>query len=460
MLFSTQAVPLASGIIPTLIIQNFSFRANPMRSFSLFSFFILLLPASQVIAKPAVIPLDKIIAIVNENIITQVELDERVKLIVQQIKQQGSRLPSQETLNKQVLERLILEKLQLDMAEKTGIRVNDEMINRVIANIAKENRLSMPKFREVLKKDGFNFSDFRENIRREVTISRLRKIRVENKVNISEQEINNYLSQTLKDQSIDDEYHLKHILVATPEAASPEQIEATKSKAQKIFNEIEQGANFAQKAIEVSDDELALKGGDLGWRKTAQLPTLFTSLVSKMRKNEIKGPLRSASGFHIIKLIEKRSKAQKRIINQTMARHILISPTQILSREDARQRINSIRQRINAGDDFASLARASSDDKAAAAEGGSLGWVSPGMMVPAFEEEMNKLNPGEISKPFLTQFGWHIVQVMSRRKHDNTEQFQRSQAIKLIRKRKTEEAIQDWLRRLRAEAYVDYRSNK
>ena len=431
-----------------------------MRSFSLFSLLILLLPASQLIAKPAVIPLDKIIAIVDDNIITQIELNDRVKLISQQIKQQGSRLPSQDTLRKQVLERLILEKLQLDMAKKTGIRINDEMINRVIANIAQENRLSMPQFREVLKKDGYQFSDFRENIRREVTISRLRKMRVENKVNISEQEIDNYLNQTLKGQSVDDEYHLSHILIATPEAASPKQVEDARIKAQKVFNELEKGDDFGQKAIAVSNDELALKGGDLGWRKTAQLPTLFTAVVAKMRTNEIKGPLRSASGFHIIKLLEKRSNAQKHIINQTMARHILIRPTQVLSRDDARQRLENIRQRINTGGDFASLARASSDDKAAAAEGGNLGWVSPGMMVPAFEEEMNKLKPGEISKPFLTQFGWHIVQVLSRRKHDNTEQFQRSQAIKLIRKRKTEEAVQDWLRRLRAEAYVDYRTNK
>ena len=418
------------------------------------------MPASQLIAKPAVIPLDKIIAIVDDNIITQIELNDRVKLISQQIKQQGSRLPSQDTLRKQVLERLILEKLQLDMAKKTGIRINDEMINRVIANIAQENRLSMPQFREVLKKDGYQFSDFRENIRREVTISRLRKMRVENKVNISEQEIDNYLNQTLKGQSVDDEYHLSHILIATPEAASPKQVEDARIKAQKVFNELEKGDDFGQKAIAVSNDELALKGGDLGWRKTAQLPTLFTAVVAKMRTNEIKGPLRSASGFHIIKLLEKRSNAQKHIINQTMARHILIRPTQVLSRDDARQRLENIRQRINTGGDFASLARASSDDKAAAAEGGNLGWVSPGMMVPAFEEEMNKLKPGEISKPFLTQFGWHIVQVLSRRKHDNTEQFQRSQAIKLIRKRKTEEAVQDWLRRLRAEAYVDYRTNK
>lgn len=431
-----------------------------MRSFSLFSLLLLLLPATQIIAKSSVVPLDKIIVIVDNNIITQIELDDRMKLISQQLKQQGNKLPSLDTLRKQVLERLILEKLQLEMAKKTGIRINDEMVNRVIANIARENRLSMEKFREVLKKDGFEFSEFRENIRREITISRLRKMRVENEVNISEQEINNFLSQSLKGKSVGDEYHLNHILIATPEAATPQQTDLAEEKAKKIFKELENGDDFSQKAIAVSNDELALKGGDLGWRKAAQLPTLFAPIVAKMKKNEIKGPIRSASGFHIIKLNNKRNTAQKHIINQTLARHILIRPTQILSQEDARLRIVNIRQRISSGGDFANIAKASSDDKASAAEGGSLDWVSPGKMVPTFEEEMNKLKAGEISQPFMTQFGWHIVQVLSHRKHDNTEQFQRSQAVQLIRKRKTEEAIQDWLRRLRAEAYVDYRTNK
>ena len=416
------------------------------------------MPATQLMAKSTVIPLDKIIAIVDDNIITQIELDERVKLISQQLKQKGNQLPSIDNLRKQILERLILEKLQLEMAKKTGIRINDEMVNRVIANIAKENRLSMDKFRKVLAKDGYAFSDFRENIRREVTISQLRKIRVENKIDISEQEIDNYLDQHLNSKSANDEYHLSHILIATPEAATPEQIENARIKAEKVVADLAKGDDFSQKAVSVSNDELALKGGDLGWRKSAQLPTLFTSVVRKMRKNEVQGPLRSASGFHIIKLKDKRSNNQKYIVNQTMSRHILIRPTQVLSREEARLRLKGILQRINNGGDFSSIARASSDDKASAAEGGSLGWVSPGSMVPAFEDEMNKLKPGQISAPFMTQFGWHIVQVLSRRKHDNTQEFQRSQAIKLIRKRKTEEAVQDWLRRLRAEAYVDYRT--
>lgn len=430
-----------------------------MRQLSYIGIFFLLFSSTQLAAKPEVVLLDKIIAIVDDNIITQIELNNRVQRITQQLKQRGNRLPPTEILRKQILERLILEKLQLELAKKTGIRINDEMLNRVITNIAKENRLTMEQFRAVLEKDGFAFSDFRENIRREITISRLRKMRVENNISISEQEINNFLNQSSSGKS-DEEYRLSHILIATPEAATPKQIDKARTKAKKIIDNIKKGADFSQQAISFSNDELALKGGDLGWRKLAQLPSFFTSEIGNMSKNEVKGPLQSASGFHIIKLNDKRSNKQKHIIKQTMARHILIRPTQVLSREDARLKLESILQRIKNGKDFASMARASSDDKAAAAEGGSLGWVSPGAMVPAFEEEMNKLKPGEISKPFLTQFGWHIVQVLSRRKYDNTEKFQRSQAIKLIRKRKTEEAVQDWLRRIRAEAYVDYRSNK
>ena len=431
-----------------------------MRIFSFLSLLIILLTSPQLIAKTNVIPLDKIIVIVNDNIITQLELDERVKLISQQVKQQGGRLPPGRELNKQVLERLILEKLQLELADKTGIRINDEMVNSVISNIARENKLSMEQFRNVIQKDGFEFSDFRENIRREIIISRLRKIQVENKINISEQEIDNYLNQSAVDQTTNDEYRISHILVAIPEAATPAQIDDAESKAKNIVAELKAGADFSQKAIAVSNDELALKGGDLGWRKIAQLPSVFSPIVHKMQLKEIAGPVRSAIGFHIIKLQDKRSNNKKSVIKQTMARHILIRPTEILSNEDARLRLAGILTRIRNGADFASIARASSDDKGSAAEGGSLGWVSPGKMIPVFEDEMNKLKVGEISEPFFTQFGWHIVQALSRRNYDNTQELQRSQAIQLLRKRKTEEAIQDWLRRLRAEAYIDYRDNK
>ena len=432
-----------------------------MRRFSFFTLFLLLaLPAAQVFSKTNVIPLDKIIVVVNDDIITQLDLDARIKLISKQLQQRGNKLPPKDILSKQVLERLILEKIQLDLAKKTGIRVNDEMVNNVISNIAKENHLTLEQFPKVLAKDGFTFAEFRENIRHEIIISRLRKIHVENNINVSEQEVENFLSQNRKNKSAQDEFHLRHILIATPDAATPEQIEKSKAKAEKVIADLRAGADFTQTAIAVSNDELALKGGDMGWSKGAQLPDMYAAVVGEMKKNEIRGPFQSTSGFHIIQLLDKRSNEPKHIISQTLARHILIRPTQVLSREDARLRLEAIRQRIISGEDFATLARASSDDKASAAEGGSLGWVNPGAMVPAFEEQMNKLKPGEISQPFLTRFGWHIVQVMSRRTHDSTSEFEHSQAIQILRKRKTDEAVQDWLRRLRAEAYVDYRMNK
>lgn len=431
-----------------------------MRNILLFIFSLLLLPATAVFSKADVVLLDKVVAVVDDNIITQLELEDRIKLIQQQLKQQGNRVPPTDIFRKQVLERLIIEKLQLEMAEKTGVRVNDETVNNVVANIARENKLSMEQFRQVLQKEGYQFSDFRENIRKEIIISRLRKVRVANKVNVSEQEIENHIARYKTSTSSNTKYLLKHILIATPEAASSKQIEAAKNKAQKIVDDLKKGDDFSEKAITHSDDELALKGGSMGWRTLAQLPNLFSSTVDSMALKTVQGPLRSASGFHIIKLEDKRSDNNKNIVKQTLARHILIRPTQVLSREEARSRLQGILQRIKSGEDFAALAQASSDDKASAAEGGSLGWVNPGTMVPAFEEEMNKLQPGEISEPFLTQFGWHFVQVLSRRNHDNTDEFQRSQAIQFIRKNKTEEATQDWLRRLRAEAYVDYRTNK
>ena len=431
-----------------------------MSRISLLILSLLLLPIAQISAKAEVTLLDKIIVIVDNNIITQIELDERVKLISQQLKQQGNRLPSKSILQKQILERLILEKIQLDIAKKTGIRVNDETVNRVIANIAQENKLSIEQFRKVLLKDDYQFSDFRENIRREITISRLRKTHVENKINVSEQEIENHLARNLADESANDEYLLSHILIATPEAASPQQIAEAKKKAESLITELKNGSDFAERAIALSNDELALKGGDLGWRKSAQLPTFLSQTISSMQKGDIEGPLRSASGFHIIKLRDKRNNDKTNIVQQTKARHILIRPTQVLSRDEARSRLIGILQRVKDGEDFAAIARASSDDKATAAEGGSLGWLSPGTTVPTFEEEMNKLKPGEISEPFLTKFGWHIAQVLSRRQYDNTKQYQRSQAIEFIRKHKNEEATQSWLRRLRAEAYVDYRINK
>lgn len=410
--------------------------------------------------KSEVIPLDRIVAVVNDDVITSLELNQRIKVIKQRLQQKRTPLPPDDVLSKQILERLVVEKLELQLAKQTGVRVNDEMVNQVVGNIARQNNLTLPQFRDILHRDGFEFAEFRESIRNEMIINQLRKLRVESRVAISEQEIENHLERLQKEKGVETEYHLGHILIAVPEAATPAQIEQAQKKAETTLAKLRSGADFSQTAVAVSNDELALKGGDLGWRKLGQLPTLFADTITAMKPGEVEGPMRSPSGFHIVKLMDKRSETKRHIVQQTLARHILIQPTELLSNQDAQQRLATLRERILAGADFATLARANSADKASAVEGGSLGWVNPGMMVPQFEEEMNKLQPGEISQPFQTQYGWHIVQVMSRRQHDNTDEYQRSQAYQLIRKRKTEEAIQDWLRQLRAEAYVEYRFNQ
>lgn len=408
-------------------------------------------------SRPAVIDLDSIAAVVNNDVITQTELNTRVSVITQRLAQQSIRLPPEGVLRKQILDRMILEQIQIQLAKRTGIRINDETVTAVINNMAKENGMALQEFRDVLAKDGFDFGQFRKGIKDEIIISRLRKQRVESRVSVTDQEVNNHLANLANRQTIDDEYHLGHILIAIPEAATPAQIQAAKTKAQKVLDELQADADFAQLAISNSDGQQALHGGDLGWRKGAQLPTLFAEVITNMSSGQISELIRSPSGFHVIKLLEKRSNKGKHIVNQTLARHILLRPNQLLSNDEARQRLQRLRERILAGEDFAQLANAHSDDKASAADGGSLGWSNPGQMVSRFEEEMGKLAPGDISKPFRSQFGWHIVQVMSRRTHDNTEEYQRIQARQLIGKRKMDEAVENWLRRLRDEAYVEYR---
>ena len=410
--------------------------------------------------KPVAQEIDHIVAVVNDDVISYTELEKRMHLVKQQLQSRQAKLPPDDVLRKQILEQLIMERLQLQVAERVGIRVDDESINKVVSNIAKENHLTLEQFREVLAREGYNFADFRNNIRKDITINQLRKRRVENRVTVTEQEVDNYLISMANQRGSNDEFHLGHILIGVPEAASPQQIQAAKQKAETILARLRLGADFAETAIAESGGQRALEGGDLGWRKAGQMPTLFAETVINMRVGDISDLIRSPSGFHIIKLLDRRTTEQRHTIEQTLARHILIRPNEVVSNEEAKQRITRLYERILAGADFAQLARASSDDTASAVNGGSLGWVNPGAMVPEFEEQMNKLQPGQISKPFETQFGWHIVQVMARRQRDDTQQFERMQARQLIGKRKSEDAVENWLREMRSEAYVEYRLNQ
>ncbi|MCF6236169.1 MAG: peptidylprolyl isomerase [Gammaproteobacteria bacterium] len=402
------------------------------------------------------IPLNHIIAVVNSEVITSVELETQMKAMKQQLSQQKVQAPPDNILRKQLLEQLIMTQLQLQLAKETGIRVDDDQLNSTISNIALQNNLSLTAFRDVLEEDGFKFEKFREDIRNEIIITRLRQRQIESQVNVTEQEVNDYLASAGAQGDSGNEYHLGHILVATSEAASPEEVKEAQLKAEQILQKLKGGADFKEVAVASSDGQRALEGGDLGWREGGQLPTLFSDIVTKMKKGDVSSVVRSPSGFHIIKLIDQRNE-QQHSVTQTKAQHILISTSEIETEKSAIKRLDELRERILFGDDFAELARSNSDDKGSASDGGGLGWTSPGEMVPPFEQAMDSLRPGEVSEPFQTRFGWHIVQVLDRRAHNNTEEFKRSQARRLLQQRKAEEEYQTWLRRLRDEAYVELR---
>lgn len=401
-------------------------------------------------------PLEKIVAVVNDDVITRTELDNRLHAIKDQLKNQTSPLPPDSVLEKQVLDRMILASLQLQLADHNGIRVDDDTLNHTIERIAADNKLSLPEFRAVLEKEGYDFASFREDIRREILISRVQQRQVTDRIMVTEQEIDNFLATQHAQGNTDAEYHLAHILVAVPDAASAERIQTARQRADDILAKLRAGANFQETAIADSDGQQALQGGDLGWRKAAELPTLFVEPVLRMKVGDISELIRSPSGFHIIKLLDQRSE-QRHIVTQSHARHILIRTDELTGDDAAQARLNEFRQRIKEGADFAELARNYSNDTATAGNGGDLGWVNPGDMVPAFEAEIDKLATGEISEPFKTGFGWHIVQVLERRRYDNTDSFIRNQARDAIRQRKTEEELQSWMARLRDDAYIENR---
>lgn len=420
------------------------------------------LAARAAVAAPAAkqkpVEIDHIVAVVNNDVIMASELDDKMRSIKEQLRERGTKLPPTPVLQKQVLDRMVMTKLQLQMAEKHGIRVDDETLNRAISNIAAQNQVSLDQFRKILEKDGYNYAQFREDIRHQIIISRLQQEAVDNRVIVSDREINNYLATQQHQGQSEKEYRLSHILISMPTSPTTQQLQKTKAKAEMVLKKLKAGADFSEVAASYSDGQQALEGGDLGWRKSSQVPTLFTDAVARMHKGDISGLIRSPSGFHIIKLTDVRD-SKKVVVTQTHARHILIKTDDLTSDRDAVRRLKQLRQRIEGGANFAELARSNSNDTVSAAEGGDLGWISPGDMVPEFEEVMNSLKPGEVSQPFRTRFGWHIVQVLGRRKHDSTADVRRAHARQAIRQKKVEEARENWLRDLRDEAYVEYRLN-
>ena len=400
--------------------------------------------------------LDRIVAVVNSDVIVESELAKRVREIRTELRQKGTKPPDIAALKRQVLDRLILDRLQLQIAKESGLRVEDEELNQTIERIAAGNKLSLRQFRDVLERDGLAFGRFRDQVRDEMLLTRVRQRSVERRVKVSSREIDSFLATTKSQGGQVNEFHLGHILIAIPEAASTEQISTAKERAIQVLTRVTSGEDFAALAAEFSDGQQALQGGDLGWRKSAELPTIFANAVPGLKPGDTSELIRSPSGFHIVKLHDLRGDS-KFVVTQTRARHILMRPNDILSDAQLRVRLTQLRIRLQNNENFEELARANSDDTVSASSGGNLGWLNPGATVPEFERAMKTLAVNEISEPFKTQFGWHIVQVLERRDHDDTEQVKRTRAAEQIRKRKVDEEVQNWLRQLRDEAYVELR---
>ena len=413
-------------------------------------------PATGVPAPARAVSLDRVVAIVNDEAVTQYELDEAKRLVVEQLKQQKVAEPPQDVLDKQVLERLVTERALLQYAKESGIKVDDNMVERTIQRIAEDNKLTVDALRQLLAKDNVPYAKYRDDVRSEIIMRRLQEREVDSRITVSDAEVENYLA-TIKAQSGGEaEYRLAHILVLVPEQANPAQIEAKRKRAEEALKSIKDGTDFAQVAAGFSDASDALQGGNLGWRPGARLPTVFTDVVRNMNVGDVSGVLRSAAGFHIVKLLDRRSKDQPSVVDQTHARHILVRVNETTSEADAKAKIERLKDRLDSGAKFDDLAKLNSEDPSSA-KGGDLGWISPGDVVPPFEEAMNKLPLNQVSAPVRTQFGWHLIEVLERRKQDITADRERQQAQQAIRARKSDEAFQDWVRQTRDRAYVEVR---
>ncbi|OQW77486.1 MAG: molecular chaperone SurA [Proteobacteria bacterium ST_bin11] len=398
--------------------------------------------------------LDRIVAVVEEDVILARELDNEVAAITSKLSSNNVAMPPEFVLRKQVLERMVVDKLQRQLAARSGVQVSDDMLRSSVADIASRNGLSVESFRNELTKQGMEYKAFEDNLRNEIIINQLRGREIGSRVKVTDAEVLHYMETQSKAGQNNSQYHLGHILIAVSEAASATEIQRAKDKADQVMADLRGGKDFKQVAVSVSDGDNALKGGDLGWRNIGQIPSLFSEFVTTMNQGDVSEPIRSPSGFHIIKMLETEGAGQH-IVTKTKVRHILIKTNELVDDAEAQKRLLALRERINDGDDFANLARGHSDDKGSAINGGSLDWVGPGALVPPFEEAMNKLAINEISQPVQTQFGWHMIQVLGRENQDNSEQFKKDKIREEIRKRKIEEETELWLRRLRDEAFVE-----
>ena len=405
-------------------------------------------------AQAEVQPLNRVVAIVDNDVVMQSQLDTRLREVQQTIAQRGAALPPEHVLSQQVLERLIIENIQLQIADRSGIRITDEELNQALGTIAQRNGMSLEQFRAVLAKDGLSYTDARDQVRREMLISRVRQRRVAERIQVTDQEVQNFLASDMGKIQLSEEFRLANILIPVPEGASPKEIQAADGQARELYQQLQQGADFAQLAIARSASETALEGGEMGWRKAGQLPPPFNTMLGALQVGQVTEPMRTPGGFIMIKLLEKRG-GNSQVRDEVNVRHILIKPSEIRSEAETKRLVERLYQRILAGEDFAELAKSYSEDPGSALNGGTLSWIDPSVLVPEFREVMNNTPAGELSKPFKSPFGWHVLEVMGRRATDTSAQYREQQAMTLLRNRKYDEELQSWLRQIRDEAYVE-----
>ena len=411
------------------------------------------LPASAAPAEP--VEADRIVAVIGDEVITSYDLRARLDEAVKQLKKQGTPLPPADVLERQLLERMIIDRIQLQFARETGLKVDDAQLDQAIGRIAAGNRMTLQQFRLALEKDGVNYARFREEIRDELLTVRLREREVDSKLVISDGEVDLYLANQASAGG-GEEVQLAHILLRAPESASPEQLQKLRLRGEQALKRAKAGENFAQLTASFSDAPDALQGGNLGWRPLERLPQIYAETAARMKPGDVSDLLRSSAGFHIIKLLGKRGGSAPASIQQTHARHILIKVNEVVSETEARRKMENLRERLVNGGDFAELARLYSQD-GSAAKGGDLGWVGPGDTVPEFEAAMDALKVKEFSPVVQSPFGMHLIQVLERRQRDVSAERQRAAARQALRERKLDDAYQDWLRQIRDRAYVEVR---
>ncbi len=399
---------------------------------------------------------DRIVAVVNKEVITEYELADRISRIRKDLQRRGTALPDRREIENQVLERLIIEKVQLQFARETGLRVDDIELDRTVARVAEGNKLSLTAFRQMLESDGIPFDAFREDLRNEILMTRLRERDVTSKITISEGEVEIFLLEQSERKGTATEYNVGHILVRVPERATPEQLEARRARAEEAIKRLNGGANFAQIAATYSDAPDALLGGNMGWRSQDRLPELYVEALAKLNPGELSSVLRSPAGFHVLKLVELRGAGAPQMVEQAHVRHILVRTNELVSEDEAKRKLSNLRERIVNGVDFGELARLNSDD-GSASRGGDLGWIYSGDTVPEFERAFGELKLKEVSQPVKTPFGWHLIQVLERRTSDMSGERRRLEARRVLRERRGDEAYQEWLRQLRDRAYVELR---